>query len=187
MSFDWKAAIGKVAPWLAGAFGTPAAGIAVQGLCAALGLEAKPENARKAAEMVAAGNLTGEQFAALKKAEMDFQLQMQAEGYKHLEDLEALAAQDRDSARKREMAVQDATPRVLAYAVVAVWALINGFLLWAALHGRSLPGDMNAILMRVLGTLDAALTLALSYYFGSSSSSRGKDLLLYQSSPGDKA
>jgi hypothetical protein len=42
---------------------------------------------------------------------------------------------------------------------------------------------MRELVARVLGTLDGALMLVLSYYFGSSSGSQAKDDLLHKSSP----
>lgn len=184
MSFDWKAAVSKVAPWLGAALGGPLGGAAGKLIASALGGDPTKATPDDLAKLVR--DVTPEQLLALKQADQAFQLQLKQMDITERKDLEALAAQDRDSARKREMVVRDATPRILAYAVVAVWGLINGFLLWAALHGKSLPVDMNAILMRVLGTLDAALTLALSYYFGSSASSHSKDELLYRSAPADQ-
>ena len=67
MSFDWKGTVGKVAPILAGILGTPAAGVAVSGLCSVLGLEPSPENAEKAATAIAAVQLNGDKLFQLNK------------------------------------------------------------------------------------------------------------------------
>ena len=67
-TFDWKGTIGKVAPWIATALGGPAAGLAIDAVCKAAGLAPSLENAQKAAEMAAAGSLTGEQLLALRQS-----------------------------------------------------------------------------------------------------------------------
>lgn len=183
MAFDWKAAIGKIAPWLAGAFCSPVAGVAVEGLCKALGLEPTVENAQKIAEQAAAGKLTGDQFIALQRAEQDFQLRAQELGFKNLESLEEIAFKDRDSARNRQIQLKDKTPQILSYIALSVWALMNGVLLWMAYGGKSLPTDMSPIIMRVLGTMDALLGLAFSFFFGTTYGSQMKNELLHKSTP----
>jgi hypothetical protein len=42
---------------------------------------------------------------------------------------------------------------------------------------------MRELIARVLGTLDGALMLVLSFYFGSSSGSQAKDTMLHNSTP----
>lgn len=120
---------------------------------------------------IASALASPEQRAALLKAEEDFQLQMQELGYKHAEDLEEIAAKDRDSARNREIQVKDWTPRILAFVVVVLCFMGEG---WYFTHGA--PSNASGELIgRILGTLDSALILVLSYYFGSSSGSASKD------------
>lgn len=111
------------------------------------------------------------QRAALIKAEQDFQLQMKALGYEHSEEIEQIAEKDRDSARNREIQVKDWTPRILAFVVVTLCFAGEG---WYFTHGS--PSNASGELIgRILGTLDSALILVLSYYFGSSSGSASKD------------
>jgi hypothetical protein len=74
--FDWKGTIGRFAPTVAGLIGGPAAGVAMSGLCSILKLEPSPENAKKVAEAVAAGTLTGEQLVELRKLESDAKTQL---------------------------------------------------------------------------------------------------------------
>lgn len=169
MAFDWKGAIGKVAPWLAGALGGPAAGLAVSALCKATGLEPTLENAQKAAEMAAAGSLTGDQFIALKKAEQDFQLQMQEQGFKSLEALEEIGFKDRDSARNREIKTGDWTPRLLALGITVGFFGLLTFLLI-----KEPPTGSRDILNIMLGALGTAWISITGYYFGSSAGSARK-------------
>lgn len=114
------------------------------------------------------------QRAAMLQAEQTFQMQMAELGYKHVEDLEATAAADRANARNREIQVKDWTPRVLAGLVVIFAAVGEG---WVLTHGY--PNNVaEGLVGRILGTLDSALILVLSYYFGSSAGSDRKTELL---------
>jgi hypothetical protein len=83
-----------------------------------------------------------------------------------------LDAADRDSARKNEaaLATSENTPLlnksvtpILALVVVVAWGLIQYHLLT-----HVVPTEMREIIIRVLGTLDGALVMVLSYYFGAS-------------------
>lgn len=188
MSFDWKSAIGQFAPTVAGLVGGPAAGIIAGGLCKIFGLEPTPENMQAAAEKAAAGNLTGEQLIALRKLESDAKVQLAELGMKYDLETDKLVFTDRDSARNREIKTGDSwTPRILAGFVVLSWVTINGFLVSHAMVKpgvtSALDSNMEPMLMRVLGTLDAALSFVLAYYFGSSAGSSRKDELLHASIP----
>lgn len=186
---DWssvKSAIGKFAPWIAGAIGTPAAGAAVGALCGALGLnstDAKPDDV---AALINRGQVSADQLLALKKADQEFQLQMKQLDINDLETLEKMSVEDRKSARDRQIQIKDVTPQILAYLALAVWGTMNGFLLYMAYRGRSLPTDMSPIIMRVLGTMDALMGMAFAFFFGTSASSRSKDQMLYNSTPLDQ-
>ena len=187
--FDWKAAIGKVAPTVAGLFGTPAAGLAVAGLCKVLGLEASPENAQIVAEQAAAGTLTGEQLIALRQAEANARAQLAKMGMDYDLAKDELVFKDRDSARQREIKTGDSwTPRIIAGLIIIAWVSITWFLVNHSIVkpgqvGTALDSNMEPMLMRTLGTLDMALGLVLGYYFGSSSSSDRKTEMLHQTQP----
>ena len=77
-------------------------------------------------------------------------------------DLERIAASDRDSARNYAIMTHDLTPRILAVIVVVAWGMVQ----WFLFH-NIIPAEMRELIARVLGTLDGALMLVLSYYFGS--------------------
>jgi len=85
--------------------------------------------------------------------------------------LEKIAADDRDSARKREIATGDSTNRVLAYLIITVFGAAQYMV-----FTHSFPAEQMVMVARVLGTIDMALGLVLGYYFGSSAGSRIKDL-----------
>lgn len=153
--FDWKSVVRTVAPGIATALGGPLAGMAVKALGDAIGLDAATEETIAAAIKGA----TPGDLLKVKQAEQEFQVKMRALDI----DLVKIAAGDRDSARQRESAVKDETPKILAAVVVVVWCLIQWHLI-----NNSVPDDMRELVMRVLGTLDASLMMVLAYYFGAS-------------------
>jgi hypothetical protein len=106
----------------------------------------------------ALANPTADQLAALKKIDADFKVQMKSLDI----DLERIAASDRDSARNYAILTHDLTPRIIAILVIAAWVVVQ----WFLLH-NIIPDAMRELIARVLGTLDGALMLVLSYYFGS--------------------
>lgn len=153
--FDWKAIVRTVAPGIASALGGPLAGLAVKTIGDALGID---EPTQEKIETSIRG-ATPDDLLKLKQADQQFAKDMRALDV----DLAKIAAGDRDSARKRETETKDWTPRILACAIVLTWGAVQ----WFILH-NIIADDMRELVMRVLGTLDAALMLALAYYFGSS-------------------
>lgn len=191
MSFDLKSVIGSVAPTLATMLGGPLAGTAVTALEGAFGVQ--PGSGTDAiSQVVQAGGMTPEIMTQLRAAdqkhaealqEMDIDLQKLNDSHQEAmadeaRQLALVDAQDRASARQREMSTKDYTTRVLAYIVILGWLGING---WVLTH--ELPVTMVAIIQRLLGTLDSMTMVVLAYYFGSSSSSARKTELLAQAQP----
>lgn len=147
--------ITSVAPTIATALGGPVAGMAVKALSGALfGHDSATEDEIK----TVLANPTADQLAALKKIDADFKVQMKSLDI----DLEKIAASDRDSARNMAIMTHDWTPRILAMVVVAAWGITTWYLLQNVIEP-----SMREIIARVLGNLDSALVLVLSYYFGS--------------------
>lgn len=166
---DWKAILGTVAPWLATAVTGPLGGMAVGAIADAIGLSDKSEAAIKQA----LSGVTPEQMLALKKADLDFSVQMQEIGFANAKDMEALAVSDRDSARKREMSVGDKTARNLAYAIT-----VGFFGVLACLLFLTIPAGSKEVLYVMLGSLGTAWVGVNSYYFGSTKGSQAKTELL---------
>lgn len=152
-SQDWKSIVATVAPQLAGLLGGPLAGMAVSAIAGKI-----LGNPAASAADVQTAILSASPADLIKLKEVE------AEIIKTFEDagvrLEEIAAGDRANAREREMKVNDWAPRVLACVVVIGWVAMSAWL--------HLDPDTKA-------TANAALMLVLSFYYGSSSSSRVKD------------
>jgi hypothetical protein len=156
-----KQIIATIAPTLGTALGGPLGGLAGAVLSKALG-----NNDDKAIDAaIAKGD--PETLLKLKQAENDLLVRM-----KELDiSEEKLTFDDVANARAREIAVKDNTPRNLAYLIVTITGVLEGY---ALLHG--LPRDIDQVIVgRVLGTLDTATMLVLGYYFGTTFSSKKKD------------
>jgi hypothetical protein len=171
-----KSVLGSVAPTIAAALGGPLAAVAVGSLSKAL--LGDPAAGQDSPDKLEAAVLTAndpDMLLKLKQAENEFQLAMQEHGV----DLEKLAQADRESARQRQVALKDYAPTILGYLVVALTVSLEAFVL---LHG--VPSTVDPVIVgRILGTLDAGLTLVLSYYFGSSAGSERKTEILAGSDP----
>lgn len=174
---NWKDAVGKIAPVLGMALtgNIPGAAASAIGVIAeALGLDSKtPE-----AVMVAMKGMTPEQALLLKRADQEFALSQIKELNRAAEESERIASQDRDSARKREMAVKDYTPMVLAYIVSVGFFGVLVFMLT-----KSIPASGKEALLVMLGALGLAWGNVMSYYFGSSSGSARKTEIISHINP----
>lgn len=163
--------IGSVAPSIATALGGPLAGMATKALSQALlGNENGSEDDLKAAM----SNASPEQLSVLKKIDADFKVQMKSLDI----DLEALAVDDRKSARSMQTETKDWIPRALAVSVTLGYFSIIAFVLVSGL-----PMNGSEVLLMLLGTLSAGWTGVMAFYFGSSSGSQKKDSMIYNSTP----
>lgn len=124
---DWskvKAAIGHIAPFLAGTLGSPIAGIAVQGLCDVFGLSADSATPDKV--MAALAGATPSQLQDLKNEENRHAEFMAKLGYDSVEKLEQSAVDDRTSARdlaKADVVAGNVFTGVLAAVVRPLWGI----------------------------------------------------------------
>ena len=153
-----------VAPTIASAVGGPLAGMATRAISEAL-LGKHDGSEQELAE--AAAKATPEQLLALKQAENDFAIKMRELDI----DLERIANEDRDSARNREVATKDWTPRILAGLITVGYF---GALFYMLRNGLPQHGGSEAMLV-MLGTLGTAWGGVVAYYFGSSAGSKAKD------------
>lgn len=166
MDFDWKNLLRQVAPAIGAAIGGPFGAVAGQALRAALGLESEGD---EDAMSKALERATPEQLLALKAAEHRFKLDMQKLGV----DVLKLDAEDRASARQREVLAKDSTPGCLACLVTLGFF---GLLSWLMVSEP--PTGSKEILNIMLGALGAAWASIVSYYFGSSAGSAAKSKII---------
>src|SRR6267142_1382871 len=165
MSFvdEFKQVVATVSPLIGTACGGPWGGLAGNFLASKLGT---PKGDQKALENAV---LSGDPQVMLKMKEANDAFQA------HLADLgveeDRIAAADTASARGREMSVRDRTPQILAYTVIILTALLEGFII---VWGQPKTVD-GVVLGRILGTFDSATVLVLSYYFGTTAGARDKD------------
>lgn len=179
---DWndvKNVVGRLAPTIAAGLGGPLAGSAVAALTEVFGLNPNAPTAEKQEAIVAAlAGATPDDLLAIKKADQEYALAMSKAGFENAEKLEALATNDRDSARKREIEVKDQTPRNMAYAITVGYF---GMLVFIMLY--PIPSESRDILNYMLGTLGTAWIAAVTYYYGSTKNSSEKTKLLAASTP----
>jgi len=143
--------IKNAAPTLATIVAGPLGGAAITAIAGKFGVTDSVEAVAKA--------IAGDPQAAQKLADLEL-------------EYAKLDSSDRDSARNRELAIATSnnapwyskmvTP-ALALGVFILWATVNILLL-----NNNIPDAMREIVIRMLGSLDAANMLILSYYFGNS-------------------
>ena len=178
MDFDWKGLVRTVAPGIASVFGTPLAGVGVKYLVDALlpADAARPADAEQFLQQTLA-TANPEMLLKIKQAEQSFAVEMRKLDI----DLEKISSEDRDSARRREVATGDWTPRILATVIVGGF-----FMAQYMVFEEAIPAGSEMLIARVLGTLDAALMLVLYYYYGGSASSARKTEILAKQAGGGK-
>lgn len=166
--------IKTVAPWIGTALGGPLGGMAVEAAANALGVSEKTTDAVKQA----LAGVTPDQMLALKKADQDFALQMQALGFKQITDLEAIAAGDRKDARDMQKSVRSPVPAILSISVtVGYFGILAGMM-----TGILKTTDSQALLL-MLGSLSTAWGCVMAFWFGTTRGSEVKTELLAKASP----
>lgn len=168
---DWTKIIATVAPWIGTAIGGPLGGMAVEAAANALGLSDKTMEAVKGAVMGA----NPETLLALKEADQRFALQMQSLGFAQIKDLEAIAAADRDSARKMQMENKSFMPAVITAGVLASFA---GTLV--ALLFIPIPSENRDLIIYMIGQLSGFAGSAVAFWLGTTRQSEEKTRMLAQ-------
>ena len=163
---DW---LKSIAPTIATALGGPLAGMAVEAVSKAIGVD--PSEVQNT---INSGKMTADQIASLQTAEIALKARAQEMGL----DFEKLAVADRASARQMQISTNSFVPPTLSIMIVVAWTAVQYFLLT-----HIIDPSMRELIARVLGTLDGALMLVLSFYFGSSSGSQAKDAMIHNSTP----
>lgn len=141
------------------------AGIAVTALGNALGwADATKDDVQK---MLQTGQLSGDQLAAVKKAELELKQHESDNGFKFAE----LEIRDRESARQMQIANKSWTPEILSWLIVVVTLGLEGAVL---IYG--VPAQAPELLVgRILGTLEGAFMTVIAFWLGTSRSSQNKD------------
>ena len=166
---DWQAIIKTVAPWIGTALGGPLGGMAVTAVGSALGLDTKSEDSIKQA----LAGVTPDQMLAIQKADKDFQIQMQALGFKQVSDLENVAAGDRKDARSMQIAQRSWVPAGLSILVtLGFFTLLGGMML-----GWLKVSDSQALIL-MLGSLSTGWGMVMAFWFGTTADSGRKTDLL---------
>jgi hypothetical protein len=161
---DW---LKQIAPTIATALGGPLAGLAVNAISKAVGID--PKDVQSTLEQ---GKLSAEQIAAIKQAEIAMAARAQELGL----DFEKLAVDDRKSARDMQIKTQSWIPGLMAIVVtIGFFGILVGLM---TEHFKT-----SDALMLMLGSLGTAWTGIIAFYFGSSAGSQRKDELLHKSSP----
>ena len=166
MAFNLRTLVGTVAPTLASMLGGPLAGSAVRALSELVLGKADGTEEEVVQQLQAADPAT---LLKLKELDKQFTTQMRQLDV----DLERIAAEDRGSARSREMALRDHAPVLLA-----MLTFCGFFGILAALIFLEIPASGREPLSIMLGTLGSMIVAVSQYYFGSSLGSTQKTQLL---------
>jgi hypothetical protein len=152
----------SVAPTIASALGGPLAGLAVEAISKAVGIDPKDVQST-----IDSGKLTSEQIGQIKLAEIEMAARAQELGL----DFEKLSVEDRKSARDMQSSTRSIIPSVLALSItVGFFGILVGLM--------TEQFKTSDALMMMLGSLGTAWTGIIAFYFGSSAGSQAKDQLL---------
>ena len=158
----------SIAPLIGTALGGPVGGLAVQLLVEAL--EVSEPTQEKIEKVFSSGQMTGEQIAAVRQAEVKLEQRAKELGI----DLEQIHAKDRDSARQMQVQTKSQVPGLLAILITV------GFfgILFGMLTGQLRASENSEALLILLGALGAAWGAVVNFYYGSSAGSAAKNDLL---------
>lgn len=168
--FDWKSAIGAVAPGLATALGGPLAGAAVKVIADKV-LGRPDASEQDVATALASGSLTGEQIVALKAAEQSFQVEMA----KIDQASEAAALDDTKSARQQTVDLAKEQSSIAWGAPVVSTLIVAGYF-FCIYRLFVVPADLPPNAFQLLNVMFGALSIAFgqvcNYWLGSSAGSK---------------
>ena len=161
---DW---LKTIAPTIATALGGPLAGLAIEAVSKAVGIDPKDVQST-----ISEGKLSSDQIMLLKQAEIDMAARAQEMGL----DFAKLNVEDRKSAREMQAETRSYIPAILAVTVtIGFFGILIGMM--------TETFKTSDALMLMLGSLGTAWTGIIAFYFGSSAGSQAKDDLLHQSTP----
>lgn len=161
---DW---LKTIAPTIATALGGPLAGLAIEAVSKAIGIDPKDVQST-----ISEGKLSADQIMLLKQAEIQMAARAQEMGL----DFAKLNVEDRKSAREMQAETRSYIPAILSITVtLGFFGILIGMM--------TETFKTSDALMLMLGSLGTAWTGIIAFYFGSSAGSQAKDDLLHQSTP----
>ena len=164
-----KKVISALAPTLATALGGPLAGAAAAQIVKGLGGSEESADAALAAA-------DPQTIIQLKQIEVDFQKFLSDNQI----DLEKIHQEDRASARAREIAIHDETPRTLAYIYLALFLVTLSMQFYIIIAHITIDAGALRVLDGLTAILGTLVTGSKDYYFGSSIGSKQKTGILGQ-------
>lgn len=114
----------------------------------------------------------------MREADNELKLELQKLNFQNAVDLENLAVQDRDSARKREIAVRDRTPQFIATAVMVMAFFVLVMILFGRVDKELSDNTSSLTIGTVIGYVFSEVKEVVSYYLGSSASAVTKDKII---------
>ena len=163
---NWLDTLKTLAPTVATALGGPLAGAAVAAIGDALGVSGATQET--IGKLFKDGQITSEQLAEIRKLEIQYQNEEKERGFKYAE----LEFKSVDSARAMQTATQSKMPAVLTVLITLGFFLVLGLLFFRP----ELKG--NEIVMVMVGQLSAVWGGCITFYFGTTFGSQGKNVLL---------
>ena len=160
-----------IAPTIATAIGGPLGGLAYEAVSKVLGIS--QDDAKK---MLDDGKMSADQISQVKIAEIELKKTEEQLGL----NFEALAVDDRKSAREMQTEVKSPLVPILAIIIVVSFISITIGTLMGYSHIES------AMAGTLIGYLSAKAEQVVSFYFGSSNGSQAKDQMIYNSTPTQK-
>lgn len=163
---DFGDILKKIAPTAATMLLGPLGGMAVSAIGEALGIDEPTQE--KIEQAFTGGQLSGEQIAAVKLAEVALKQRLAEFNIR----AEELVVEDRQGARQREMKVGGITVPLLAWVIVGAFVGMAAGVLFGGMKADSV------IAGTIIGYMSAKAEQVLSYYFGSSRGSEEKTGLI---------
>ncbi len=160
--------IATVAPTLATALGGPLAGVATRVIAGKL---LGKDTASLEDVGAAIINAAPADLVKLKELDVQFKKDMAQAGVQ----LEKIAADDRGSARDRQVRMKDWTPSILGLAII-----IGFFGTLAYIFRFGMPETGAEVLLIMMGALGGMTAQVGNYFFGSSTGSKSKDVTIAQ-------
>ncbi len=164
---DW---LKTIAPMVGTALGGPLGGAAAAFVADKLGVSEKTVDA--VTSILQSGQMTGDQIASLKLAELEFQKFLKDNAIK----LEEVHAGDRADARKMHTTIRSPMPAILSVLVTLGYFGVLVGMMTDVLSVK----DSQALLI-MLGSLGTAWGMVMAFWFGTTKGSSEKNELLARS------